>query len=212
MFRLVFKHQGKRYSFDEDSGALEELARQLKQAAGGASAEVQVVPTQGGGPASTADANGGPSGRGVPGQASTTMPQLRKFTEGGRKGPPPQATPTPRRPAPPDGRFFWIEQRYLVFGSDARIPRRSRPLMLLRDRRGPMVPVLPCTSGGPKHTTTLFYRIEWSRWFTDNVRSTWLYRRYESVNRRDFGDPTRWELPRHELEIIGCWLRGEDAK
>jgi hypothetical protein len=210
MFRLVIKHQGKRYSFDRDSGAFEELAKQLKPVAGGASAEGSVAPIHLS-PASAADASGDSPIRDVQGQAPPKTQSL-KFSEGSRKGPPPPANPAPRRHYPPDGRFFWIEQRHLIFGADANTPRRSRPLMLLRDRRGPVLPVLPCTTGGPRQTTARFYRLDWDDWFRRVVSPSWLYRRSESVHRADLGDRLDGALPQVEIEQIGRWLRGEGAR
>ena len=220
MFRLVFKHQGTRYSFDEDSGALEELARQLKEAAqkktlaeATAQPEATIAALEADPSASSSGSGGQVGGPGqihaqgsqepVRGHAAPGQGQRRRKRK-------------KRRGQDFDGTVFWIAQKWLRFGSNAKKPRDTRPIVRIA-RNGPIVPVLPCTSIEPAGRAAAdFYRLEgWNNWFPsmrDVFPRSWLCRRAESVRRDDLGAEWPGALPSDEVEKIRRWLRGEDAR
>lgn len=116
---------------------------------------------------------------------------------------------------PLDGSFFWIAQGYLIFGSDAKRPRSTRPIMRVVERFGPVVPVCPCTSKSPERQVFLYFHLKrWDRWFPqerDIFSHSWLYRNYETVRRDDLGKPLLPDPPKEELEKIRSWLLSEVA-
>lgn len=123
--------------------------------------------------------------------------------------------PADLKQKPLNGHFFWIGQRHLDFGSDAKPPRTTRPIMCVVERRGPVAPVCPCTSQSPESYKFLFLHLkDWDRWFPqerDIFKDSWLYRNYETVRRDDFGKPLLPPVPIEELEKIRRWLLGEVA-
>lgn len=72
----------------------------------------------------------------------------RRPRRGGKKG-----GDASKRPKIVDGQMYWVSQGSLVFGSDARVPRRSRPVALVFHYEG-FGYVLPATT---KERASFFY-------------------------------------------------------
>ena len=234
--RVVIKHQGKSHTFDENSGALEAMADEYRRRAqeeaatqsGGGSAAAELVPplAQDSRPPHSAVGShtdaAAPDSRPADSSASANAPKpgakksrhRQRWRDKKRhgKGPPKQPVNVDEGV---DGHFYWFPQRWLQFGSKARPPRVTRPVMLVALRNGPSVPVLPCTTKekqGQK-TRDFFLLEKWSNWFPD-VRGlfnpSWMYRGVETKRRDDFGKEIG-RLPDIEREKVLRWLRGETA-
>lgn len=103
-----------------------------------------------------------------------------------------------------DGLMLWALQRYLHFGSDAKPPRETRPVMRAVLRMGPRIPVLPATSAQPRDNGRRFYHLATQDVeFTDTSRGYspfFLFRKFEKI-------------PQQALtKEIGCVREGEREK
>jgi len=122
--------------------------------------------------------------------------------------------------APLLGQFHWVDQSRLHFGSNAKIPRRERPVMRALKRLGKWIPVLPTTTKTPAHHLEDFYPLAVGVVFYTDARGvtsgrygpSYLYSRYETIRPKHL----RREIGRiediHVLEGIRQWLIGRDRR